>query len=259
VFKTHQALFYPYFDQFLPAVNSFLAHEEASARHWALCVFDDVIQFTGPNSVKYQPHFLARMAASLSDSSEDVRQAACYGVGVAALHGGPAYTSFCVGISSNIEALPHLFAIVNAPDSRSSDNLMATENAISAIGKVCKAYKDGNAFNVNQVLAQWFQTLPILEEEEEAAFVYGLLLDLIESNHPAVVSDPLDPAKVAHLVHVITQVLVRDDLLSSDELTKRLVKSLGATLGRCDAGLRTSLWNGLDAETKQYLSSRGYV
>ena len=37
------------------------------------------------------------MGQSLLDASPDVRQAAAYGVGVAAKAGGASYSSFCVG------------------------------------------------------------------------------------------------------------------------------------------------------------------
>lgn len=98
VFKTHKGTFFPYFEQLLPALQSFLSHPDPGARHWAICVFDDLIEFAGPDSVKYQPHFLAQLASSLADPDADVRQAACYGIGVAALNGGGGYTTLCTGI-----------------------------------------------------------------------------------------------------------------------------------------------------------------
>jgi hypothetical protein len=71
--------------------------KDASSRQWALCVFCDLIEFTGPSSTPYQPYALQFMAQSLSDESPDVRQASSYGVGVAAKFGGPTYGQFCTG------------------------------------------------------------------------------------------------------------------------------------------------------------------
>ncbi len=39
------------------------------------------------------------------------------------------------------EALPNLFTLINAPDSRSPENNTATENAISAVTKIFKYNK----------------------------------------------------------------------------------------------------------------------
>ncbi|KAI8903813.1 armadillo-type protein [Gorgonomyces haynaldii] len=252
LFKYYKSAFLPYFDQLLPAINHFLVSAESSARQWALCVYCDVIEFTGQDSGRYSHHFLNAIASGISDPSADIRQSAAYGVGVAALFGTTLYTDLCR------EAVPHLFAAVNAPDSREDDNILATENCIAAIGKICKAYKDANLFDYNQAVGAWFQTLPIIEDSEEAAFVYGYLLDLIDSHHPSVVSQEF--AHLQKLVHVITQVLVRPSLLTGHEaITARLVKSLGSLLAQCDQNTRASLWTGLSPETQSFLTSKGYV
>jgi importin-5 len=122
-------------------------------------VYDDLIEFAGAESVRYQQHFLQPIAAAIQDQDQDVRQAGVYGVGVAAICGGPDYLNFCT------ESLPLLFAIINAPDARSEENALVTENAISAVGKICRAFKDTGAFDGNQVITLWFQALPITEDE----------------------------------------------------------------------------------------------
>lgn len=142
--------------------------------HWSLCVFCDLIEYTGLNSVQYQAHFLQPMGENLAHSEPDLRQAAAYGVGVAAKFGGPSYAAFVV------ECLPHLFNIINFPESRSEDNLIATENAISAVGKILAVYKESGAFDSASLIGAWINALPILEDSEEAPETYSLLLDLME-------------------------------------------------------------------------------
>lgn len=48
------------------------------------------------------------------------------------MNGGPVYARACA------EALPRLFALIGAPDSRAAENNTATENAISAVSKIFK-------------------------------------------------------------------------------------------------------------------------
>ena len=74
--------------------------------------------------------------------------------------------------------MPLLFQVINAEDSRSRENVNATENAISAVAKICK-YNRGN-IALNDVIPAFLATLPITEDKEEAPHVYGYVCDLIE-------------------------------------------------------------------------------
>ena len=55
---------------------------------------------------------------------------------------------------------------------------MATENAVSAIGKICHFM--GDKFEVNPFIRAWFDALPIVLDEQEAPHTYGYLLELLE-------------------------------------------------------------------------------
>lgn len=133
---TYSDAYLVYFDTLVPHFYNLLQQTRSvSDRQWALCVFDDVIQFTGAHSHRYTQFFLSRMAESLSDASAEVRQAAAYGFGVMGMNGGPVYARACA------EALPALFTLISAPDSRSVENNTATENAVSAVTKIFKFNK----------------------------------------------------------------------------------------------------------------------
>ena len=145
---TYSDAYLVYFDTLVPHFYNLLQQTRSvSDRQWALCVFDDVIQFTGAHSHRYTQFYFSRMAESLSDQSAEVRskgflshcfcifkirQAAAYGFGVMGMNGGPVYARACA------EALPALFTMVSAPDSRSVENNTATENAVSAVTKIFK-------------------------------------------------------------------------------------------------------------------------
>ncbi len=90
---------------------------------------------------------------------------------------GYVFTScFCELILS--AALPLLFGIVNAPKSKIEENVVATENAISAIGKLCQF--NSGLVDVNQVLPLWIEALPIENDSEEAPTVYSFFMELLE-------------------------------------------------------------------------------
>lgn len=68
--------------------------------------------------------------------------------------------------------------VIQDPESRLAENLSPTENAISAIAKICK-YNTTNV-NVNDILPLWLSWLPVWDDEEEAVHIYGYLCDLVE-------------------------------------------------------------------------------
>lgn len=87
------------------------------------------------------------MVAFVTDYNSEVRQAAIYGCGVLGMYGGPTFARVCA------EIMPYLLQVINSPDARSSDNISATENAVSAIAKILEF--NSSAVNVDDILPHW--------------------------------------------------------------------------------------------------------
>ena len=137
-----------------------------------MCVWDDVIEFCGPDSIKYQEFFLKRLVEQIVDETPEARQAAAYGAGLMAMNGGPQYAQACAS------CIPLLIQVINDRESRSIENLQATENAISAVTKILK-YNSSN-INVDQLLPTWFSWFPVYDDAEETPYTYGYLCDFVE-------------------------------------------------------------------------------
>ncbi|KAI9303801.1 armadillo-type protein [Cunninghamella echinulata] len=247
IFKTHHEAFLPYFDKMLPLVLQFLGHTNSSARQWAICVFDDVIEFTGVASFNYSNYFLQAMLNGLADPTGEVRQASAYGIGVCAQFGGPQYADACAA------ALDPLFTIIKAPNARDEDNVMITENAISAVSKICQF--NGSKIDVNSVLSAWVDTLPITNDDQEAPIVYTYLLNLLEAHHPSILGP--NNANIPSLVKTFTEALASDIL--PQDLVARMVNSLKVILGGLDDATRNQLWNAIDPETRNVIQQKGYI
>lgn len=184
LFSTYRENFIPFFDPIVHHFINLLEPSRAWADHqWGICVFDDVIEFTGPACAKYQAAFLQPLAVYVKDKSSEVRQAAAYGWGVLAQFGGEQFTAELANIT------PHLVEIVNHPESRETRNINATENVIAAITKIMK-YNPASV-NAEEILPVWFNWLPVVEDSVEAPHVYGYLCDLIEQNHPVILGNTL--------------------------------------------------------------------
>ncbi|XP_078381779.1 importin-5-like [Oculina patagonica] len=216
LFGTHKEAALPFFEQLLPDFHSLLAPSgSAQDKQWSLCVFDDVIEHTGSASFKYQEYFLRPMMNYVLDRNADVRQAACYGCGVMAQYGGEEYVSACA------EVVPVLFQAIKAEDSRSRENVNATENAISAVAKICK-YNRGN-IALNEVIPALLATLPITEDKEEAPHVYGYVCDLIEENNPLVLGT--NNSNLPRILQIFAELFI-NDVLSDDEAARKRVLAI---------------------------------
>jgi len=247
LFKTHKESLLPFFEHMLPDFTKLLEPQQpCSDRQWALCIFDDLLEYAGPSSIKYQQFFLKPLVDSVRDENPEVRQAAAYGVGVLAQFGGAGYADVCA------EVIPVLSAVIAHSDGRTKANISATENCVSAITKICKY--NATKVNVNEVLPMWLSWLPVVEDHVEAPHVYGYLCDLIEANHPIVLGP--NNANIPHIVSIFAQTLACEVYETTPELSHRIkaivmqVKSneavWSATVSALNDEQRTALENFLD-------------
>lgn len=175
IFKNHGVSFLKHWERLIPYNDAFLNATGESAdtqKQWALCVIDDVIEFCGPESIKYQQQFLQPLANGLTDHTPANRQAAAYGVGIAAKCGGPGYAAFVAA------CIPKLFEMTQHQIARTDDHVYATENACAAIAKILK-YNNSAVQNAQDLIAPWLNTLPVVNDEEAAPYAYLFLAELI--------------------------------------------------------------------------------
>ncbi|KAJ2648904.1 importin subunit beta-3 [Coemansia sp. RSA 1250] len=250
-FATHGTAFAPAFRGVLPVAHKYLQEQDPAARQWAICVFDDLVEFTGPASATYAGEFLQPIAQALRDAtSADLRQAAAYGVGVMAQYGGDAYSDFVARV-----ALPVLVETIQDGEARSEDNVFATENAISAIAKILR-FQGAGVPDAATVLRVWFAALPITHDADEAAAVYEYLVQVLNEQPDALVAAG-DSAALQHLVKAVVAGLAAFEL--APELTQALVDVMQKTLQTLDDSGRAALWSGIPPAHQQALQAKGLL
>ena len=173
IFKNQGSSFLPSWSRLLPFYNNFVTNADSTQRQWALCIMDDVLEFCGEQSWNYQDHIRQPLINGMQDEIPANRQAACYGVGVAAQKGGVAWSDFVA------ESLPTLFAVCQIPNAREDDHVFATENACTSIAKILQS-NPGKVPNLQEVVAHWINTLPVINDEEAAPYAYMFLSQLID-------------------------------------------------------------------------------
>jgi len=213
--KYHKSGFLSYFQELSPAIIELLQPtHKACERQLALCVLDDVVEFTGKDSLPLFPYFLQHAIAYITDEDPGVRQAAVYGVGIFAQVGGDLFAPMIPDI------LMRLNAVITSPDSRSNTNINPTENAISAVGRICEAHP--NSVNLAQVLPVWLSYLPVTEDKIESKVIYNLLCSFVEKASPQIIGPSYQ--HLSKLVNVFAGTLGTE--LVDDALTLRIVSIL---------------------------------
>jgi hypothetical protein len=173
IFKNHGSAFLPSWERLHPTYDQFLKSQDATQRQWGLCIMDDVLEFCGPDSFRYQSYIVDPLVSGCRDQAPANRQAAAYGIGVAAHKGGEQWSSF-LGPATEL-----LFQVTQFPNARGDDDVYATENACAAIAKVLH-FSPASVQNIQQVIVQWIETLPVVNDDEAAPYAYGYLAELID-------------------------------------------------------------------------------
>merc|ERR1712000_202199 len=84
IFKNHGSSFLPIWERLMETYEIFLKSGDPTQRQWGLCIIDDVFEYCGPESERYANYITQPLLDGCRDPSPAIRQAAAYGVGVAA-------------------------------------------------------------------------------------------------------------------------------------------------------------------------------
>eukprot|EP01105_Mastigella_eilhardi_P026497 TRINITY_DN7714_c0_g1_i1.p1 TRINITY_DN7714_c0_g1~~TRINITY_DN7714_c0_g1_i1.p1 ORF type:complete len:1071 (-),score=317.30 TRINITY_DN7714_c0_g1_i1:72-3230(-) len=184
-----------------------------------ICFFDDFMEFTStssPAAIGLIPQFVPLLLANAVGASPQLRQAAVYGLGVTGLKAGAAFLPYAT------EALNVLHCVVQQPGSREGENVHPTENAISAIIKICLSQP--TLPNRGEHLSTWVGYLPVTEDEEEFRYCYEGLCALCDVSDVAVVG--AGNANVSRLRELLTHALALPALAEQKALAARIAQTL---------------------------------
>ena len=141
-------------------------------------VADDIVEHCGSATAQLYDKLLDQMIFAGAQPSTDTstRQAAVYGIGVACTGGGAAFSS------RTKSALEHLLACIKFDGANSEEEITATDNAVSALGKVCECQAQVIGFDmVSEILrTEWLPRLPLRGDSEESRTVTAHFLRLLQ-------------------------------------------------------------------------------
>ncbi|XP_057437723.1 uncharacterized protein LOC130729888 [Lotus japonicus] len=244
--KTFRASFLPFFDELSSYLTPMFGKDKTpEERRIAICIFDDVAEHCRETALKYYDSYLPFLLEACNDECSDVRQAAVYGVGVCAEFGGSVFKPL-VG-----EALSRLNAVIGHPNALHSDNVMAYDNAVSALGKICQFHRD--SINATQVVPAWLSCLPLKGDLIEARVVHDQLCSMVERSDRELLGP--NNQYLSKIVAVFAEILCAGNSLATEQTVSRMINLLRQLQQTLPPSTLASTWSSLQPQQQLALQS----
>ncbi|GFR44315.1 hypothetical protein Agub_g5527 [Astrephomene gubernaculifera] len=190
-------------DDVLPLVESLLVtrygamltdkSRSSEERRIAICLVDDLLENSPAGMIKHFNNVLPMLLESARCTDHaDLRQCAVYGLGVMAAKGP------VEAFRPHAAAIAELLAnIVRQPDAKNEDNDMATDNAVSALGRILAHHGEALGADGGAALAAlWVGNLPLKVDLVEATAMHEQLVQMCEAQDPRIVPHAAKVASV---------------------------------------------------------------
>ncbi|PON98072.1 Coatomer beta subunit [Trema orientale] len=244
--KTFKASFLPFFDELSSYLTPMWGKDKTpEERRIAICIFDDVAEQCREAALKYYDTFLPFVLEACNDENPDVRQAAVYGLGVCAEFGGSAFRPL-VG-----EALSRLNVVLQHPNALQAENLMAYDNAVSALGKICVFHRDN--IDAAQVVPAWLNCLPIKGDLIEAKVVHDQLCSMVERSDQVLLGP--NNQYLPKIVAIFAEVLCAGKDLATEQTASRMINLLKQLQQTLPPSTLASTWSSLQPQQQLALQS----
>ncbi|KAK9201227.1 hypothetical protein WN944_016428 [Citrus x changshan-huyou] len=244
--KTFRASFLTFFDELSSYLTPMWGKDKtAEERRIAICIFDDVMEHCREAALKYYDTYLPFLLEACNDKHPDVRQAAVYGIGVCAEFGGSVFKPL-VG-----EALSRLNFVIRHPNALHSDNVMAYDNAVSALGKICQFHRD--SIDAAQVVPAWLSCLPLKGDLIEAKVVHAQLCSMVERSDGEILGP--NHQYLPKIVTIFAEVLCGGKDLVTEQTASRMINLLRQLQQSLPPSTLASTWSSLQPQQQLALQS----
>ncbi|GAB2222582.1 hypothetical protein Droror1_Dr00016701 [Drosera rotundifolia] len=244
--KIFKGAFLPFFDDLTSYLTPMWGKDKTpEERRIAICIFDDIAEHCREAALRYYDTYLPFLLEACNDENSDVRQAAVYGLGVCAEFGGSVFKPL-VG-----EALSRLNVIMRDPNALQSENVMAYDNAVSALGKICQFHRD--KIDSAQIVPVWLSCLPLKGDLIEAKVVHDQLCAMVERSDRELLG-PNDQY-LPKIIAVFAEVLSAGKDLATEQTAIRMVNLLRQLQQTLPPEALASTWSSLQPQQQLALQS----
>jgi len=216
----------PYVEGLMPQIGPLLdKSRNPEDRRIAVCVVDDLLEHSAAGRAKYAGQVLPMLMEACTSEHADLRQCSVYGLGILAAK-APEFFRPYVG-----DALQRILAVISAPGAKDDDNEMATDNAVSALGRILEFH--GDAVDGAMVAGAWLGALPLTGDAVEAVVQHAFLVRLLEARDARLLGP--NNANLPKIVSIAVQVLGHGTRYIAGDVGLRLAAQLHQLQGMVPA------------------------
>jgi len=214
----------------LPVYGKLIASGVTSLRRIGLCALDEVLENLGVFGQGFVSELLAVLLQYSGDPAAEVRQAAVYGLGVCAQFGGPTFAA------AGGEVAARLMTLMQHPQARAEENVHASDNAASALGKILEFQEGAAGLEREAAMTAFVGYLPMgipLGDKEEGVQAHGRLCSLLERGDAVLMAAPAKwIPKIVAIFGAVLQTPTVDDAVSARivALLQRMQQTLPADI-----------------------------
>ena len=155
-----------------------------------LLLVDDMVEFLQQEIIgKIWDNLCAILLKYSNNADDEVRNAACYGLGVFSQCTQKDYSKYYKEILTNLISAMNLPINKNLPKADKKAKQYAKDNAVSALGKILKYHRTELGADYDKVLDLWINGMPISQDEEEGKINNQFLLDILMKEQSVVLGN----------------------------------------------------------------------
>ena len=183
-----------------------------------LLLIDDMAEFLQQDLISNIWDNICEILIKYSNHKDDeVRNSACYGLGVFSQYTKNNYSKYYKNILTNLVSAINLPISKDLPKNEKNDKQFAKDSAVSALGKILKYHEAELGPDYDNCLNIWINSMPINQDEEEGKFCYQFLLDLLMKQQNKVLGN--DNKNLPQIIVILSKAYnteMTDDLMNAN-------------------------------------------
>ena len=155
-----------------------------------LLLVDDMAEFLKQEIIENIWDNICAILIKYSNNKDDeVRNAACYGLGVFSQSTTKNFMKYYKDILTNLISAINMPIDANLPKNEKKEKRFAKDNAVSALGKILKYHESELGGDAENILDMWINNMPITQDEDEGKINNQFLLDILMKDQKKVLGN----------------------------------------------------------------------
>ena len=180
-----------------------------------LLLIDDMAEFLQQDIIGNIWDNICEILIKFSNNSDDeVRNSACYGLGVFSQYTVSDFSKYYKAILTNLVSAINLPIDKQLPKAEQNNKKYAKDNAVSALGKILKYHPNELGQDYDNFLNIWINAMPITEDEKEGKINNQFLLDILMKDQNKVLGS--DNKNLQQIIIILSKAYNHSEM--SDEI-----------------------------------------